>query len=693
MLLSFDRLRDGPGLEIVDHVERRQCTIRTPVPVDPTPTDVEVFHYPVDRGATIRTDAITLPHTMAALLRNSSGFLVEELTKGESRRLPRDRYSIELSAPVKLYIVVESALTAAVSADEVRFEFDEATDVAIGARSYHKHPAGTITTTADPEAMMVAVSALGSALKTTTVERSYPTLRGHPPTIELGDELHVPEGLERPDTGVTIEVPPELRYVFVVAPLAYYLGAEVVSGPVPRIVTDRGFEHELDDPARGFEGEVERVLKQVFFLDCIVRTEGYYPVNLHERNVLEQDLDLEPAALYDVSLAEQLEAYLGVPYELLQPELPEWKLTAHVTLLPENVEVLPFVVNDLAVVRSPAGRRLTGDAVQTAAVEEFVRGGDFMRSSADDARASAGSATPPSLIRPEETDSLEQAWVGEDAPLGASKAMIEAFRNRLDRSPTDGDIDITVVCNDTAMNNERDIVDDIYGSRDELPFDVRVERELSVAELRTVLEAETDFLHYIGHIDERGFECADGMLDAGTLDHTGVEAFFLNACTSYQQGMELIRAGSVAGVVTLEDVINSGAETIGKTLAKLLNLGFPLRAALNISKKESIVGGHYLVLGDGGIDITQSESGIPTLCEISENDREEGYQLEYNTYLTSARGIGTISFPYISGNDEYYLSSGETGCFRVNETQLQEFLNAEVTPVIRDGKLSFTDRS
>ena len=38
--------------------------------------------------------------------------------------------------------------------------------------------------------------------------------------------------------------------------------------------------------------------------------------------------------------------------------------------------------------------------------------------------------------------------------------------------PVDGDIDITVVCNDAEMTEERDLIGDIYGDRDELPFDV-----------------------------------------------------------------------------------------------------------------------------------------------------------------------------------------------------------------------------
>jgi hypothetical protein len=497
--------------------------------------------------------------------------------------------------------------------------------------------------------------------------------------------LEIPETLEKPDTGVSIEIPRDLRHIFVVSPLAYYLGAEVVPGPVPKITTDTGFEHVLDDPARGFEGEVERVLKQVFFLDCLTRTEGFYPVNLHERNTLEDAVDLDFEILYDASLGDQLEAYLDVPFEAIEPELPEWNLTAQVSMIPKNVEVLPFVINDLAVVKSPNGRKV-GARAEFQSAEELTRG-DFTRSSASD-RASAESAQTPDLVQPEETNSLEQAWVGEGAPVGASKAMIEAYRNRLSREPTEGDIEITVVCNDAAMNNERDIVDDIYGSREELSFDIHGFHSLTVDELRAVLQQDCDFLHYIGHIDQRGFECSDGFLDAHTLEHTGVDSFLLNACTSYRQGMELIRAGSIAGVVTVEDVINSGAERVGSSLAKLLNHGFPFGSALHIAKDMSIVGGHYLVLGDGGIDIAQPKGGFPSSCELTVETKN---RVKYTTYLTFDKGIGGIAIPHAGGNSEFYLAGGETGEFILSDEELEEFVTIETLPIHCDGELFWSD--
>jgi len=146
---------------------------------------------------------------------------------------------------MKVYAELESSIQMYSDADRTYLSFEQPMPTIIGARSYHTRPASTITTTTEPTDVMNAVSAFGSALKTTTVERSYPTLRGHPPAIKLGTELHIPEKIEQSQTSVQLEVPPELSYIRVVAPLAYYLGASIVPGPEPKLVTDAGYVYSL----------------------------------------------------------------------------------------------------------------------------------------------------------------------------------------------------------------------------------------------------------------------------------------------------------------------------------------------------------------------------------------------------------------------------------------------------------------
>ncbi|RJT05304.1 hypothetical protein [Halococcus sp. IIIV-5B] len=670
------------GLAVVDPVERHRYVLSTPESVTPEVAETESFERPVEAAVSVRTSSFSLPNIVLATVRDGND-VVAHAEHFADEHLPEGTYSIELSAPIKLYFVVESSVDLTANAERMSVEFGEEVDVLVGARSHHDQPAATVTTTSEPAHMMQAISTFGSALKATSPERSYPTLRGHPPTVELGEELDL-AGLEPPETGVTIEVPADCRSVFVVAPLAYYLGARVVPGETPHVRTETGFEYSLDGPA-GFETTVERTLKRAFFLDCLCRSEGRSPVDLHERSALESTLGLDFGALYDRPLAARLEAALDIPYETIEPHLPQWKLTAHVEPTPDSVEMLPFLVDDLAVVRSPHTHEVAVSNVWAATLDEFLRG-----SRSETSRGVAASSTdPPQFVRLAAADSLEQAWVGDGTPLGASKATTEAHRNRLDRTPTEGDSTVRVVCNDAEMGEEQGLVDTIYGDRD-LPFDVAVEHDLTVDELREALAERTDLLHYIGHIDGTGFECLDGALDAATLDSVGVDAFLLNACQSYEQGMSLIRKGSIGGIVTLSDVLNRNAVAMGRAFAGLLNAGFPLRAALEIARDEIIVGGQYLVVGDGGFTIAHAESGTPNLYVAERAD--DGLRVEHRTYPTAERGMGSLFVPCVDGESEYHLSSGTVRTFECTVAELERVLAAEGVPAKVDGDLHWDGR-
>jgi len=267
--------------------------------------------------------------------------------------------------------------------------------------------------------------------------------------------------------------------------------------------------------------------------------------------------------------------------------------------------------------------------------------------------------------------------------------MVAAFKNRLARDPTEGDIEISVVVNDYEMIREGKVVDEVYGSRDQLELNVNVHRQLNINELQRLLQEEIDFLHYVGHIDENGFQCVDGELDVTIIEDVNVDSFFLNACSSYQQAIELISAGSIAGIATVRPVLNSGAERVGKTIARLLNLGFPLIVALNIAKCRSIMGDNYIVIGDGGLDLTQPKGGIPSSCTI--NGEGDSFITKYKTYLTRQKGIGSITIPYAKNNEKFYLTSGVTGEFSMDVGELLRFLSEERLPVRLDSKLCWSD--
>lgn len=696
--LTFAPLSERPGVEVIDRIERRRYRLHTPEAVSPAVADTDSFQFPVGRAVRLETAELVLPRVVGVYARDADGEMVAEVEHLDQASLPEGRYTLELSTQIKTYIEVEGAVGIAADITQTRIDLGKPTTVLLGARSRHRRPATTITTTGDPRDVMRAVEAFGSGLKTTTPERSYPTMRGHPPAVEVGDELDIPATVQAPDTGVRLELPPDLSYVLPAAPLAYYLGADVVPGPVPRLATDDGFAYSLTGP-EGFEAEVERTLKQVFFLDCVTRTEGYYDIDLHERAAVEPLVDLDFPALYDRPLAAQLEAYLDVPYELVAEHVPKWRLTAHAEPKATSVEQLPYVVDDLAVVRTteaPSTTTVGAVGITDGGQPEDTRGEVFTRSAGaatrpgDAATRSTGasSSADSPYVTLESTDTLGQAWIGEGVPIGASKLTTAAFENRFDREQTEGDIAITIVQNDARMDEERDMVDDVYGNREELPFEVDVRRDLTVAQLRETLQERTDFLHYIGHTDEEGLECADGKLDAETLEENGVGAFLLNSCNSYGQGLELIESGAIGGIVTLNDVVNDKAGKIGGLIARLLNAGFPLQATLDIAGEESIVGGQYAVVGDGGMTVAQPASMTPNFREIEAV--EDGFVIEITTYTTNDVGIGAEFIPYVRENGEYFLISGKSGRFRVTEDQLIEFLRLEDAPVRFNNELRWS---
>jgi len=680
---TFTPLVDPDGLLIRDPIENAQFELYTDRVVDPTPTDTDEFVLPVDCAVTVTASELEIPRRVNLFLWSMDGRLVDETALESRVEYGTGKHSLDLSiGPMKLQLVVEGPLSIRPSENATHVEFSTARPIGLGARSLHESPAGTITIGNDVEDAMRAVAYSGSALKTTSPERSFPTLRGHPPLIELGDGFDAPEAFERPETGVTIEIPRDYGDLFRVSTLAYYLGADVVPGD-QRVLDVAGDRYELDTD-RGFEAEVSTLLKHVFLLDCVTRTEGFYPVNLHERNVVEPDLPFDPADAYEASFPDRLSTYLDVPYEATAPHVPKWKLTADIEPDADHIEAIPFVANELGTVRIPG----TGD--DPTVHEEPDELASFYRRDSATVRSSTETvASGSSIVKPGETGSIEHAWIAEGFPIGASKTRVESYLRRVERPVREQDsISIDIVCNEPEMSEE-DIVEEFYGTRDLFEFDIEVHYELACDELAAVLQTDTDFLHYIGHVDENGFQCSDGMFDARTLPEVNVDAFLLNACKSFEQGAALVDKGSYGGIVTLANVSNDPAVRIGRALARLLNNGFSLQAGLSVARNVTLFGSQYITIGDGTLQLVQHSTGTPLSLELSKT--EGGYHVWLYGYPTSRSSLGSLFVPYIKGNEMHYLNSGLIDDFEVEVAELREFLSLSVVPVMYDGELVWSD--
>ena len=710
MSIDIDPLREADGITVTDHIENTQFEVYTDLPVEPSRRPGSDHYFPVDAGVAVETGSIEIPRVAVVETRDGDGTL---LTHGDCYEMPKGTYHVGINpAPTKLYLTFDSGFAVSTTDRTTRIDLDVPGTVGLGFRSLHQTPAGTITTPTDPESLMDAVSLLGSALQTTSPERSFPTLRGHPPLIEPGEEFQVPERVRPADSGVRIVVPPEHRYLYPVVSLAYYFAADVVPGDAPRIEGDE-WTYPLEP---GFEARTAQVLRQSFHMDCLARTEGFYPVDLHERETT--NLDLDWGRLYDLPLAERLGEYLDVPFEAVEPELPQWTLTTDVRPDPENVEMLPFVAGELSIVRSPEtvtpaddeggggvgffrgpGRNSPAAAMSPPATGalglddgEFVRGG----ATADTARGADATedrgavAAQTDFVRPEPVYTVEHAWVGDGVPLDANKATLDAYHRRLETGEVEQSrISVLVVCNDEQMREEGNVAN-LYGLRDMVQFDIEVRHGLTREEMRDVLASDVDFLHYIGHVDDRGMQCADCYLDLTDEDlEIEVSAFLLNACQSYQQGEALVHRGSRGGIVTLSDVANSPATKLGRIIARLMNSGFNLRTALHVAKRELITGHQYIVVGDGGTTICQSRSGVAVVFNVEKRSEDE-FDLSADFYPNGhhkSGSLATLNTDIIMYN--YYVPS-LVDCESISKSELLDLMEKELIPVFYDDELAWS---
>ena len=661
------------GVAVVDETRRKREHLGTTPAVDPVPVSTDRLRAPVDGAVRLPVDRVeTVDHTLVTVRDGDFG-VVDTLAEDDTATYPPGRYVIDLSGPIKRYLQVEGRLSVS-TVDGTTVTAGPDATVLLGARSKHARPTTEVTVPPTVDGLVCAVSTFGAALTTTTPDRSWPTLRGHPPAVTVGDEFDVPPGLAPPCPEVQVLVPPTERHVYTVAPLVHYLGAELVThaGP-PQVRTDEGFVVDLDG---AFEATVERTLKRVVFLECLLRSEGLLEYPLHERSVL-GDLPVDPATLFDRPPEARLPAYFDVDYDAIADEVPDWELAAHVAPRPEQVELLPYLVDDLAVVRTRAGDGAptdpsTPDVGATEQMQAFFRsgGGGWTVDSGVDLRDDAGTA-------------LETVWTGDGLPVGASKVTRRAYENRLDRSPDPPPIDVAVVCNDDRMNDELDVTDRYDGEK--LPMNVSTYRDLSRSALRTLLEAgPVDFLHYIGHADPDGLHCSDGALSLSTVSGTGVEAFLLNACRSFDQGLALIDAGAIGGVVTRRPVPIEAATDVGRRTARLLNAGYPLRAVADVVRETTHIGDQYQIVGDGGHAVAQRDSAVAFVHSVQCLDGPLSTATEFAVSVhahPAENGLGGVYHPY-DQRYGYYLIGNDTQEERFTRSELAEYLGKMEDPTL-----------
>jgi hypothetical protein len=681
MEIEFRATTDPPGIDIVDPIDQRHLRIDTPDEDELQAASTESFIFPVESAVSFEAKKLRFDQRDGLSVHDQDANPV--LTTDSSNNVEIEggsTYEVGLSSSIRLYLRIRGPCVIKRGLDNIQIQFDRTRQIEIGGRSLHEQPATTIQTPADPKSLAKAVSLFSSALKTLSPERSFATLRGHPPLLEQGDKFEAASTLSRMDSGIRIFVPETLQSVATVTSLSFYLGADVgFDDRRPRVVTEHGFEYSLGN-RHAFEEDVARLLKQQFLMDCVVRTAGLYPVNLYERNRVAEHFPYDLESTYNADIGTRFERYTAVNYDTIESYLPWWPLTAHVPDDPKVCSSLPFIADQLGVARSAEGNVFTR--------ETSIESAPLDSKGTLDASQSAGTETHEmTFVEPSVTDeSLEHAWFGNHIPQGASKPTLEAFTNQLEQRVSQTSIDITVVCNDPRMLGEQEFLDSAYKNRKELPYDVTTKFGLTTEKLASVLTEEgSDFLHYIGHATSDGLRCIDGKLDVTELDTVEVQTFLLNACQSHQQAMAFVEQGAYGGVGTLGEVVNDHAIEIGKMFAYLLNLGCPLRAAIDIVSENTTIGEQYIVVGDGSTDVVQSTGGSPFVCHVESTDNKNRFEVSFDFYPTKYLEFGTHSTAQLKSMDEFYVVPNKTESYQTSRQDLQEFLTWMEYPVKKDG--------
>ena len=673
---------DGSTLRIVDPVTGEQYGIHADQQVTPTPSDDELA-VPVSQTVRLQARTLRIDAPVWTHLREEDGTSIRAVKFDDEASRGEGQWILDLSTPVRSYLLIKGAFSVTTTPDNVIIECEAPTEMVLGVRSYRRHPTETITTTREPADIATAISHLSAGLETLSSERSFQTLRNHPPDIEIGDELRIPEGVTRHDSSITFSLPYQYEYLYPAAPVAYYLNATLREGE-PAIHIEGYGTWNL--PTEEFANRCAEILKQCLFLDCLTRSEGWYPTTLEAEVVLEERLDFDLTELYDVSLAERTAHYLGIEYETIADVAPEWPARGYMPPTADGASMLPHLVDQLLPVETHRPNPILGGAARDAAL------GQFVQTNALD-RAAVGQSTfsqdIPFTEIPEPPE-REALWTGREIPLGANHLLETGIqRYHAAEQPSESEISVTLVCNESEMQSEIEQAEEIYGSREKLRLNVDAYQNQTTDQLAKHLGKSTDLFHFVGHASIEGLHCPDGILSPQTLDSIGSRAFVLNACSSYIPGRDLVQKGAIGGVVTLSDVTEESATRVGVMTANLLSIGFSLRNALSIARSQSVTGGQYICVGMDSLWLAPHRSGSDGSMVIKQEDA--GWRLEATTYPSLHRGIGSIVTQKFTQDDTTSIIGTSIIRDEVSDAVLRDYLTVEPSPVWYDGEWTWGD--
>lgn len=605
---------------------------------------------PVDIWTPLRTDHIRISNPVSCYVTSGEETVAVVPPDGDAS-LESGTYDIDIGGePLDVYFHVDGPIRTSGGSNR---EFDvSGTEVCVGIRSNHISPVGEVVVPPEISSVATALGYLGTGMTEWSPERSWPSLRPSPPTFSLDQSAdRISSGqLTKPSTGVEILVPERWECLYRVVPLTFYFGAKVVAGAVdlPVLISDDG---RFKVPIRSV-GDVRDVLEHCFLLDCLVRKAGYYDFDLRSTARIQDRLDdeLDVERLYHAPLVDRTEEYLSIPRSATE-DLITWPTVADVEPTPDRVPLIGRLAEQMTLVRSPPKTPETSiepsDALgksDGAFLDDFYREDDDL-SGFDDIVAT----TTPNV------DAVSHVWAVDTIGYGSANPLNRDPRHDLEETElTDGGIDVLLIGNGEMTAEVRDL----YRWQDEFSLRLTITVNPSASELRELLADSWEFVHYAGHVSEDGLECSNAPLDLATVPDPDIDAFLLNGCSSFSQGRALVENGATGGVVTTEAVANSSAVLAGRSVARLLNAGWPLDGAVSVVQDVPRVPMSYAIIGEASTSVSSPPSGIPMIPIIDTRRGGAGEAfVDIRAVTTRQFGLGSAAVPAID-TDVHEISSG-----------------------------------
>ena len=380
---------------------------------------------------------------------------------------------------------------------------------------------------------------------------------------------------------MTFHLPPDLRALYSVSTLAYYLSAPIVTDDEAHIAFGTGETLALP----GFpelEDWAGETLRRTFYLDCAVRYAAVSGGTLNGLDV--RRLFRMPAEdIFSLGPGERLLLYSNIR---VVPGLPSWHMAAYVDPVPESVEALPFLMRSLAAIYIPRAITVSERTVVEKSIREFLgksKSPDIIQ------------GVPGHIIMPSLRPAGVQLWFSDGYPVDASKVTARSLsggrkyrRNKV--------ISIGIVCNEPFMSRE---VDAIVGALEDAYVSIEILWDADVAQFSRVFGRGFDIVQVIGHCDERGFKCRDGFAHIKDIEKNRTPMFFFNSCASFREAATLVESGSACGVATLFRVLEEAAVDVCRDFYRMLGAGYSASLALNAARECSALGKEYLLVGDG----------------------------------------------------------------------------------------------